>query len=261
MGMKKNLIFLLVVIILNLNFAFAGTMQGGVEKEVMVGGNKIFDTQTNMPIAGAKVTLPLKNFMTVTDSQGRFSLNADINAPTILSVEKEGYKPFSLTVSKIAPDAPLIIGIEKSDAKQISIDTELYHLGDNSFSYNSANAADFQIRSIGPYYSKNFNLPKNTTKAALVIGSIIGLDTKMAKAMGQNKIVQAYASPTEVFFNGVKVAEIQLNGDGQRIKLPSNLIKAGRKNQITIKTGRNMMAYGQVDYDDIEIANLSIEVN
>ena len=76
--------------------------------------------------------------------------------------------------------------------------------------------------------------------------------------MGQNKIVNAYSSPAEVFFNGVKISDLQVNGDGQKIKLPTNLIKTGKQNQITIKTGRNMLS-DTVDYDDIEIMNISLE--
>ena len=94
----------------------------------------------------------------------------------------------------------------------------------------------------------------------LVIGSIIGVDTKMARSMGQNKIIQAYASPPEIFFNGNKIAEIQLNGDGQRFKIPRNLIRAD-KNEITIKTGRNLMQTAYIDYDDIEISNISLETH
>jgi len=76
--------------------------------------------------------------------------------------------------------------------------------------------------------------------------------------MGQNRAPNAYASPPEVYFNGNKIAEIQINGDGQKIRIPSNLIKRGA-NDVTIKTGRNLMQTSYVDYDDIEFMNLSIE--
>ena len=89
-----------------------------------------------------------------------------------------------------------------------------------------------------------------------VIGSIIGIDTLMARSMGQNKIVNSYASPPEIYFNGSKIAEIQLNGDNQKIKIPNNLIRANQPNEVTIKAGRNLMQTAYIDYDDIEIANL-----
>ena len=92
----------------------------------------------------------------------------------------------------------------------------------------------------------------------LVIGSIVGLDTKLAKSMGQNRIRTAYSSPAEVYFNGKMIGQLHVNGDGQRIKIPSSLINANGKNQITIKTGQNLMPSDHIDYDDIEIMNLSI---
>lgn len=81
----------------------------------------------------------------------------------------------------------------------------------------------------------------------------------MARSLKQNSIVNSYASPPEVYFNGSKIAEIQLNGDGQRIKIPNNLIRSGQINEVTIKTGRNMKQTAYIDYDDIEIMNLSIQ--
>lgn len=81
----------------------------------------------------------------------------------------------------------------------------------------------------------------------------------MARSLKQNSIVNSFASPPEVYFNGSKIAEIQLNGDGQRIKIPNNLIRNGQLNEVTIKTGRNMKQTAYIDYDDIEIMNLSIQ--
>lgn len=245
--------------LLSCNIAsFGGTVQGGVEKEIVIGGNSVIDSATNLPVSGAKVSLPLDGFATKTDENGRFNLNAKLNGTTVLSVEKDGYKPFSLTIDKFDMKKPLVLAIEKSSLNDITLDTQMFHLGDNSFSENSANAGEFQVMSIGPYYTKSFNIPKSANKASLVIGSVIGLDTKMARAMGQNRISNAYSSPAEVFFNNVKISELQLNGDGQKVKLPQNLIKRGMSNLITIKTGRNMMS-DYVDYDDIEIMNLSVE--
>jgi hypothetical protein len=92
----------------------------------------------------------------------------------------------------------------------------------------------------------------------IVIGSVIGLDTELAKTMGQNKIRTAYSSPAQVYFNGKLIGELKVNGDGQRIKIPKNLIIANSTNQVTIKTGQNMMPSDHIYYDDIEIMNLSI---
>ena len=93
----------------------------------------------------------------------------------------------------------------------------------------------------------------------LIIGSIIGIDTKMAKQMRQNQIRNSYSSPPEVFFNGRKIAEIRLNGDNQKIKLPRALILPDQENEIVIQTGINLFQKAYVDYDDIELMNLSIQ--
>ena len=93
----------------------------------------------------------------------------------------------------------------------------------------------------------------------LVIGSIIGIDTAMARSMGQNSVRNSFSSPPEVYFNGTKIAEIQLNGDNQKIKLPNNLIRANQVNEVTIQTGKNLTQRAYVDYDDIELLNLSIQ--
>lgn len=79
--------------------------------------------------------------------------------------------------------------------------------------------------------------------------------------MGQNKVNNAYASPPEVYFNGNKIADIQINGDKQKIRVPYGLIRQNEMNEVTIKTGKNMMQTAYVDYDDIEFMNLSLETN
>ena len=137
----------------------------------------------------------------------------------------------------------------------------MYHLGDGSFSDNSANAFELTSNTIGPFYTKKFTLRHlNFNKPIyIVIGSIIGIDTLTARTMGQNKRPNAYASPPEIYFNGNKISEIQINGDGQKIKIPPSLIYKNGTNELTIKTGRNLMQTSYVDYDDIEFMNLTIE--
>src|SRR5574344_196073 len=261
--MKNFIICLVIMLTISTSNVFASVFEGGVQKDHLVGASKVIDSATNTPSSGAKITLPLENYTTYSDSDGKFKLDANIKGPTVISVEKDGYKPFSLTLGQSATSKPMTLGIEKSTPKDITIDTHMFHLGDNSYSDKSANARDFQVKSVGPYYSKSIKIPtiNQGTKVSLVIGSIIGVDTKMAKDMGQNKVANAFASPPEIYFNGNKIAEIQLNGDGQKIKIPYNLIKQNQSNEITVKTGRNLMQTAYVDYDDIEIMNLSIETN
>lgn len=258
--MLRILVVFAVIIFFTLP-AYSGIVQGGVTKDGLVGAHKVIDSKTNAPISGAKVTLPQENYQTYTDSSGQFFLDSDISSQTVMSVQKQGYKPFSLTVDEKAAAHPIVLGIEKSTPKDIAVETNMFHLGDNSYSDLSANAREFQVKSIGPYYSKTFKFPPEASQsgASLIIGSIIGVDTKMAKKMGQNKVNGAFASPPEVYFNGNKISEIQVNGDSQKIKIPSSLIRPSQPNEITIKTGRNLMQTAYVDYDDIEFMNLTIE--
>lgn len=258
--MKKflSLIFLITFIALP---SHSATFEGGVSAQGAGNTSRVIDKKTGTGIGGAKITLPKERYSTKTDSDGYFELDTQIDGTSIMSVQKENYKPFSITVNSQTLSAPLIVGIEKSNTNEMVIDSNMYHLGDNNYSDLSANAGEFRMESIGPFYSKNFILKniKFNQPVFLVIGSIIGIDTQMARAIGQNRITNAFASPPEVFFNGNKISEIQINGDGQRIKIPPNLLKKGQVNEVTIKTGRNLMQTAYIDYDDIEFMNLFIE--
>lgn len=259
--MKKLLLTLGLLLVINQN-AQGTTFTGGVTKVGQQDSNQVIDAQSKKGVEFAKITIPQKNFRTYTDANGNFEIeHVQITNPTILNVEKEGYRPFSLTINNgNSLSNPMKIEIAKSEATDISLDSEILHLGDDTFSKNSANASDFRLKSSGPYYSKDFIMTDNAKKSTnyLVIGSIVGLDTKLAKSMGQNRIQYAYSSPTEIYFNGKLIGELKVNGDGQRVKIPNSLILANKANQITIKTGQNMMPSDHIDYDDIEIMNLSI---
>ena len=256
--MKKILIFFTFLYLICPSYA--DTIQGGVSERGIRARNRVVDKKTGEGIDGAKIILPKERFQTKTNKEGYFELDTQIDGTSIMSIQKEKYKPFSVTVTQKTFDKPIEVSIEKSDAHNITIDTSMHHLGDNSFSDNSANAGEFQSFATGPFFSKKFNLKGINTHAPvyIVIGSIIGIDTLVARSIGQNKRPNAYASPTEVFFNGNKIADVQINGDGQKIKLPPGLVKRGI-NEVVIKTGRNLMQTSYVDYDDIEFMNLSIE--
>ena len=246
----KKLIYLITLFTIFTSNAFATTFTGGVSKVGQQESNQVIDARTKQGVDFAKITIPQKKFRTYTDGNGNFELqNIQISQPTILNVEKEGYRPFSLTINNgESLNSPMKIELAKSEPADISLDTQILHLGDDSFSINSANASDFKLKSAGPYYSKDFIMTQNAKRSTnyLVIGSILGIDTKLAKSMGQ------------IFFNGRKIGEIKVNGDGQRVKIPNSLIKAESPNQITIKTGQNMIPSDHIDYDDIEVLNLSI---
>lgn len=255
--MKK--ILLLIAILITPAAANADALTGGVSTVGL--GNKVVDANTNAPIAGAQISLPKQNYSTKSDRNGNFNLDANFSGNTIMSVEKDGYKPFSLTIDEHIAAKPMILGIQKSNGKKVVIESAMLHLGDDNYSAGSANSDQFKLKAIGPFYTKTFRMSANTLSLTnfLVIGSIIGIDTAMARSMGQNSIRNSFASPPEVYFNGTKIAEIQLNGDNQKIKLPNSLIRADNINEVTIQTGKNLTQHAYVDYDDIELMNLSIQ--
>ena len=259
--MKKILITIfLIYFSINSNFANS-TFEGGVSEFGAGKSSRIVDRNTGRGIEGAQITLPKQRYSTQTDSDGYFELNTHVDGTTIMSVQKENYKPYSVTISDQTLSAPIVIGIEKTNADGMVLDSNMYHLGDNNFSELSANAGEFRMASVGPFYTKRFSLKniKLNKPVFLVIGSIIGIDTDVARSIGQNKISNAFASPPEVYFNGNRISEIQINGDGQRIRIPPALLRKNQINEVTIKTGRNLMQTAYIDYDDIEFMNLFFE--
>lgn len=234
----------------------AQPMEVGISKTGAA--NQVIDNGTNLPVSNAKIILPKQNYTTYTDDNGLFNISGKINDSSVISVEKEGYRPFSLTINEKIAARPIVIGIEKTNAQDIVISTEMIHLGDDNFSQYSANSEEFKGRSVGPFYSKTFQIGHNDKTNYLIIGSIIGIDTLMARSMKQNSITNSFSSPPEIYFNGQKIAEIQINGDGQKIKLPNRLIRPNSMNEVTIKTGHNLQQTAYIDYDDIEFMNLSI---
>jgi len=244
-----------------INPVFADTISGNVRKDDYKNSySTVVNSKDEKPVKGAKVSLPQYGYYTTTDKDGRFQLNANIDDKAILQVEKDGFRPFSLTVDKTIVNEPLRLGIEKTEAFDLQIETGVYHLGDNVFSPNSANCREFKLKSMGPYYYKKLKLdkPENGKEAVIVFGSIIGLDTKLAKELGQNGIATVYSSPMQVIFNGQIIAEIGMNGDNQQVIIPNSLIKTN--NELTIQTGKNLFQYAYTDYDDMEFANLRIEI-
>ena len=255
--MKKILLILSFFI---LNFSNAQVITGQVHHDDMNYQNKIIDTKSGVAIEGAKISIPDLNYSTYSNADGTFRLNADISDKTVMFVEKEGYKVFSLTVDNSVFNSPLKLGIEQASPFDFQITQGVVHLGDNMFSSNSANSKDFELSARGNFLSVTFAKPKYMQNQDVVvkIGTIIGLDTKKAKERGQNKISKVYASATEVYVNGHKIGTLELNGDNIEISIPKNILKI--TNELVIKTGRNLFQKDYVDYDDIELANVRIEV-
>lgn len=257
--MKKYLI-IIAIFLFYINPAKPDVISGNIKEDVeATKKNQVVDSKTGMGVDKAKVSLPQKNFQTYSDKDGYFDLDAHINKKTILSIEKEGFRPFSITIDKNIEGEPLRLGIEQMKASDVILNKSLIHLGDDQFSATSANSFDFKGSSDGPFWSKKLSLtkPKKGERATLIIGSIIGLDTKMAKKLGQNRISSVYSSPTEIFFNSKKISELTINGDNQEIEIPTSLITGS--DEITIKTGKNLFQKDYTDYDDIEFMNIRVE--
>ncbi len=257
----KRVLFILFIFLSTAAFCFADVISGKVRQDdKLYARNQVVDAESGEPIDKARVSIPKKRYETYSDKDGRFELNTKIDSTTVLSVEKEGFRPYSLTIDKNSLNQPLKLGIERSKAGDIQLEAQLFHLGDDVFADTSANSGDFKIKSAGTFFTKRFQLtpvgPKDD--AVLVIGTVIGLDTRLAKEMGQNRIAHVYSSPAEVIFNGQKIGELHVNGDNQEIIIPRNLI--GQNNEVTIRTGRNLFQHAYVDYDDIELANIRIEM-
>jgi len=255
--MKKIIILILFCLF---NLAFAEVISGKVDHNDLKYQNKIIDSKTNQPISGAKITIPEINYTTYSDSNGGFKLNADISDKTVMFVEHDGYKIFSLTVDNSVFNSPLKLGIEQVSPFDMQITQGIIHLGDNMYSNTSANSSEFRAGADGYIFQKIFKKPLATNKQEVIIkiGSLIGLDTKRAKQMGQNRIAKVYSAPSEVYVNGHKIKKLETNGDNIEILIPKNILK--ETNELVIRTGRNLFQTNYIDYDDIEIANLRIEV-
>ncbi len=257
--MKKIFIPFFIYVCFFLNNSPAEVISGKIDKYDSRYQNKIIDYSTQKPLEHAKISIPDLNYTTYTDKDGAFKLNVDINDKTVLFVEKDGYKVFSLTIDNNVLNNPLKLGIEKSSPFDLQLSTDVIHLGDNLFSSNSANSGDFKLYANGHTFTKTFSKPAFSQNQDVIvkIGTIIGLDTKKAREAKQNNIARVYSSPAEVFINGRRIASLELNGDNVEVIIPKNIIK--QQNELRIETGKNLFQTQYTDYDDIELANIRIE--
>ena len=99
--MKKILCLTILLIFLQTTFPTyaASTFEGGVSAQGRGNSSRIIDKKTGAGVDGAKVTLPKQRYSTTTDEEGYFELDTQINGPSIMSVQKENYKPFSVTIT------------------------------------------------------------------------------------------------------------------------------------------------------------------
>ncbi|OGH99804.1 MAG: hypothetical protein A2104_06220 [Candidatus Melainabacteria bacterium GWF2_32_7] len=269
--MRKNFLILNFAVLMSLLLnpmgqysCFAVSLSASVEKEHYIQFDKtntVVDSLTGRPVSGASVSIPSKGVISRTNENGQFNLNVNLQGPTILSINAQGYKPFSLTITENGATKPLTIGITKESGKELVIDASLRHLGDNVFSNESANAEDFRLNSTGSYFHKEFYLDNLEEKknVFLKIGSIIGVDTEIARKLNQGTAKNGISSPTKIYLNSYQIGELKINGDNQEILIPSHLLRPNNHNQLVIETGKNLYSRKRIDYDDIEFINLILE--
>ncbi len=223
---------------------------------------QIIDKDTKNPISGAIITVPAENIYTKSDTNGYFNLSTHSNSPLILSIQKEGYRPFSMTLQNGKLEGGVTYEMSKTSPFEIIVTDNMIHLGDNSYSENSAGACQINSPCVGPSFTKDFYikdiLPK--TKYYVSIGSVIGIDTIQAMKLGQNKLKNAFSTPLEIFVNKRKIGELKINGDNQKIQIPQKFLKQLANNTLTVTTGENTSATDYTDYDDVELMNLIIDI-
>lgn len=253
-------VVILIFLFVFCSTAYAFELNGGVQKQEVYKMNTVTDKASGNIVSDAIVSVPNKGYITHSDSSGKFELPSNLSPPFVLSVKKKGYQPFSLTVNSYG-DTPFNLGISKSSSNKIAIESDTFHLGDNSYSESSANAGDFRVKSSGVSYQKSIfikNLEPDE-KVTIAIGSLIGVDTKEAKHLHQTKVVDAYSSPVRMFFNGKEIGHLKINGDNQKISIPKTFVRQNANNIIKIIAGINQTQNEYTDYDDFEFTNLFLE--
>lgn len=243
---------------------------------------EVIDRLTQRPLANVQVEIPGAGITVTTDAQGRFRL-PDVPANEILTARVSDYVPYSQTTT--SSSAPLRLELERLNPNQtIVLESNVVHLGDDLYSEMSAGARDFRLPTQGVELTRTFRLERVPSQpVTLRIGSLIGLDTADAYRAGQTQISGADMSPMQISLNGSHIHSQTLAGDNIRIPLPTYLLRSGL-NTIQIRTGQTRhsraatnvpvrlfgggltigvpIGTGQtfVDYDDIELANVTVEL-
>jgi Dockerin type I domain/CarboxypepD_reg-like domain len=245
---------------------------------------RVLDQKTGEPIANAEVQIPEEGITVHTDGYGRFTLPRKLPSDRILTTRASDYAPFSVTTRKDQRGS-YDLRLEKLGPRLVVLDDQLHHLGDNKFSPQSANAGSFRLRAEGIELTRNFDLPKiPRAGVTLRIGSLTGLDTREAIQAGQSHLSDSAQDPLKVFLNGQPIGDITLNGDRLQILLPNERLKIGN-NTLTLRTGQatnyqvvegdtfipligsllgirvgDNNVQKATDYDDIELAHVTIEI-
>jgi hypothetical protein len=235
-------------------------------------GGVVVDKQTGEPLAGVEVALPDEGFAVRTDAQGRFRLPRGRQGK-ILSARAERYAPTATTTGH---PGGYRLELQRLTPRLQVLDDGTHHLGDDKYGWGSANREDFRLHAQGPSYTRTFDLEgKPGGDLVLRVGSLIGLDTAEAVALGQSQLTQflgARPDGLRVVLNGRLVGRFAVNGDNLAVALPASLLRVGR-NEVRLETyplqlpaslasdalNEALVRSGIVNYDDIEFAHLILE--
>ena len=250
---------------------------------------QVIDRATGEPLANVAVDIPGAGVAVRTDSQGRFTLPENVPSDEILTAKLEDYTPYSQTTSQ--DGGPMRVELERLDeSTTLVLQSDVVHLGDDQYSEQSAGARDFRLRAQGREMVRQFRLERVPSQPAeLVIGSLIGLDTAEAVRAGQSGIATADMSPMEIEINGQTIHTISVAADNIRIPLSPRYLRPGQ-NTVVIRTGKVSQIIPQrrgtpiaiplfggnlrmrvpssqtvtgiplTDHDDVELANVRVEV-
>ncbi|HEY9687955.1 MAG TPA: carboxypeptidase regulatory-like domain-containing protein [Coleofasciculaceae cyanobacterium] len=244
-------------------------LQGGVRKSLYqkglqpvslstdVDGGMVESAGDHAPLSGVTVSIPNTKYKTTSGMDGRFTLPELPQKPVIVAFRKNGYVPVTVTLDRNSVRRhPLVVSLSEL-RNTLVLDEQIRHLGDGSFSPISAGAGKFRRDSEGPVFRRRFGMDRPINgSAVLEIGSVIGLDTHAAHALGQSRFHHV-STPVQVLLNGELIGEITINGDRQRMTLPEGLLKQNESNILEIRTGYRHKGGGQ-DYDDMELMLITI---
>ncbi len=251
---------------------------------------RVVDRATGQPLGGVEVAIPEAGVSVVTDRQGRFQLPDQVPSDQILVARLEDYLPYSQTTRQ--GSQPLEVELERWDQETtLVLESDLVRLGDNAYSPDSAAAGEFRLPAQGRELTRTFDLRQLPFQPpTLRIGSLIGLDTPEAVRAGQSRIPYADMTPMVIQLNGSQVATIALAGDQISVSLPIDRLQIGL-NTVTLQTGQTYhdgfnqgqvripvnipvlggglriqvpvggsQGGGRVDYDDVQLANVVIDL-
>jgi hypothetical protein len=260
---------------------------------------QVVDRLTGQPLAGVEVAIPGAGIAVRTDAQGRFRLPGPLPAEEILVARLENYLPYSQSTGsgQAGGDRPWQLQLERWDPNTtLVLEANVIRLGDNQYSPESAAAGQFLGPAQGVEMTRSFTLQRLPSRPPVLrIGSLIGLDTAAAYRAGKSRIPSANMSPMQVILNGVEVEQIHLGGDNLQIPLPLQPLRLGL-NTVTLRTGKTLIQppmvtrgpqvpisiplFGGslhisvpvggdtvvrhggawVDHDDVQLANVTIEI-